>query len=80
MVFLFPNLPIELSFMIEDYVLSYYKNIHKSKFATVLAEYESSNRIEYTLDIGNFQLTSKPCLHSFYLTKYDWHYCMFEKK
>ena len=39
MVFLFSNLPIEISFMIEDYVLLFYKEIHKQKFAEVLAEY-----------------------------------------
>ena len=76
MVFLFPNLPIELSFMIEDYVLSYYKDSHKSKFATVLAEYKASNRIKVTMGLINCELTSKPCYNISQSNKYDWHYCL----
>ena len=49
MVFLFPNLPTELSFMIEDYVLLFYKEIHKQKLAKVMDEYKVTNRIHITM-------------------------------
>ena len=80
MVFIFPNLPVELSFMIEEYVLSSYKNIHKLKFATVLAEYKASNRIQKTFCCAFSKLTSKKCINANNNLKYDWHYCVVNEK
>ena len=84
MVFLFPNLPIELSFLIEDFNLEYYKQIHKAKFANVLNEYKKTNQLkktqEFVLTGHHYHLISKPCLDTYRSHKYDWHYCMFTEK
>ena len=84
MVFLFSNLPIELSFMIEDYVLLFYKEIHKQKFAKVLAAYTRANQIKETEVLAyqiesqfQFHLTSKRCLYTYRYHKYDWHYYVY---
>ena len=68
MVFLFPNLPTELSFMIEDYVLLFYKEIHKQKLAKVMDEYKATNRIHITMPKWKaVKLLILQCLKTFHI-------------